>query len=285
MDLSIIIVNHNTKRLCTDTVKSIFTSTNSIDYEIIIVDNSSKESETFDLEDKRVKILSGVENKGFGNACNIGADIAIGRYVLFLNSDTLVQKDCLKKCVDYLDNNSLVGCLGVRTVLKNGTFDHGCKRGFPTPFNALCYILKLDKLFPKSKKFGGYRLSYLSETETNEVDAVSGAFMMIPRSVLQKSGGFDESIFMYAEDLDLCYKIKELGFKVVYYADTWLIHLKGQSGLKTKNLEVIRHFENGLRTFYDKYYLEKNNFLVNGLVHLGIKLNCMVMRIKAKVSK
>lgn len=285
MDLSVIIVNHNTKQLTAQTIKSIFNTTKDITYEIIVVDNSSKEREYFEMNDSRVKILLNVENKGFGHACNIGAKKAIGRYLLFLNSDTIMQNQTLQKAVKYMDTYKNTGCLGIKTLLPDGSFDHGCKRGFPTPFNSLCYILGLDKLFPNSKRLGGYRLSYLSNNQTCMVDSVSGAFMMIPRAVFQKSGGFDESIFMYGEDIDLCYVIKEMGFDVVYYADVYMLHLKGQSGLRAYNPTVLKHFHNGLRTFYDKHYKKKYNFFVTFLVHFAIGLRYRLMLLKGRLKK
>ncbi len=285
MDLSIVIVNYNTKSLTTQTVKSVISSTEGIDYEIIVVDNSSKTSEYFEMEDKRVKILSRVENKGFGHACNIGANIAIGRYILFLNSDTIMKRGTLKGAVKYMDSHSDIGCLGIKTLLKDGSFDHGCKRGFPTPFNSLCYVLKLDKIFPKVKKFGGYTLNYLSQNETNEVDSVSGAFMLIPRRVLSKVGLFDESIFMYGEDIDLCYRIKKAGFKVVYYADVWMTHLKGQSGLHTKSPLVIKHFHDGIKRFYDMYYKDKHNFAVTFLMHSAINIRYALTLMISKIRR
>lgn len=283
MDLSIVIVNYNTKKLTSQTVKSVIDTTKGIDYEIIVADNSSDSSQYFTSEDKRVKVIPNVENKGFGNACNIGAKMAVGRYVLFLNSDTIMQKDTLEKCVKYMDIHSDIGCLGIKTILKNGEFDHGCKRGFPTPFNSLCYVLHLDKIFKNSKKFGGYTLSYLSIDETNEVDSVSGAFMLIPRKVLDEVGLFDESIFMYAEDIDLCYRIKLSGYKVVYYADAFMIHLKGQSGLHTKNKQVIYHFHNGIKIFYDKYYRDKHSFVVTFLMHSAINIRYVLTLLRSKI--
>lgn len=276
MDLSIVIVNYNTKALTEQTVNSVIATTNGIDYEIIVVDNSSNTREYYNSSDSRVKVLSKVENRGFGYACNIGANIAIGRYVLFLNSDTIMQKDTLNGAFDYMDKHRDIGCLGIKTLLRDGTFDHGCKRGFPTPFNSLCYVLKLDKIFPKVKKFGGYTLNYLSQNETNEVDSVSGAFMLIPKSVIGKVGLFDESIFMYGEDIDLCYRIKMAGFKVVYYADVWMTHLKGQSGLHTKSPVVIKHFHDGIKRFYDMYYKDKHNFIVTFLMHSAINLRYII---------
>ncbi len=283
MDLSIVIVNFNTKDLTKQTIDTVCESTENIDYEIIVADNSTNPVESYYPNDTRVKLIKDLPNNGFGNACNIGTAKAIGRYVLYLNSDTLIGKGTLEKCVKYMDENHDIGCLGIKTVLPDGKLDHGCKRGFPTPWNSLCYVLGLDRLFPENKKFGGYRLSYLSENETNEVDSVSGAFMLIPRAILSKSGGFDESIFMYGEDIDLCYRIKNMGFKVVYYAEGLMIHLKGQSGLNTKNKVVIKHFHNGLRVFYDKYYKEKYSALVTFLMHTAINLHYCLSLIRAFV--
>ncbi len=274
MDLSVIIVNHNTKKLTEQTVSSVAATTRGVDYEIIIVDNSSDKSEAYPADDSRVKLIANVENKGFGHACNVGVNIAIGRYILFLNSDTIMHKGSLKKCIDYMDKHVDTGCLGIKTTLKNGDFDHGCKRGFPTPFNSLCYVLKLHKLFPDSKKFGGYTLSYLSTDETNEVDSVSGAFMLIPKQVLGRVGLFDESIFMYGEDIDLCYRIKKAGYRVVYFAEASMTHLKGQSGLHTKDPAVIRHFHRGIKRFYDMYYKDKYNIFVTLLMHGAINIRC-----------
>ncbi len=278
MDLSIVIVNFNTKELTKQTIDAVCSSTQNIDYEIIVADNSTLPRESYYEEDGRVKLIKNLPNNGFGNACNIGAAKAIGRYVLFLNSDTIVQQGTLEKCVKYMDTNHQIGCMGIKTILPDGTFDHGCKRGFPTPWNSLCYVLGLDKLFPEKEKFGGYRLSYLSNDKTWEVDSVSGAFMMIPRAILTKTGGFDESIFMYGEDIDLCYRIKNMGFQVVYYAEGLMIHLKGQSGLNTKNKTVIKHFHNGLRVFYDKYYKDKHSLAVTFLMHSAINIHhCMAL--------
>lgn len=284
MDLSIVIVNHNTKKLTAQTIQSVFDTSNDVKYEIIVVDNSSKAEEEYSSEDSRVKVITKVENKGFGHACNIGVNYAVGRYILFLNSDTLMQEDTLRKCVEYMDSHIEVGCLGVKNVLADGSVDHGGKRGFPTPFNSLCYLLGLHKLFPNNKKLGGYTLSYLSDDESCEVDSVSGAFMLVPKNVLNIVGLFDESIFMYGEDIDLCYRIKQRGFKVVYYADAFFIHLKGQSGLHKKDEAVIRHFHNGLKIFYDKYYKKQYGFYITLCVHAALWLKCELSILIARLT-
>lgn len=282
MDLSIVIVNYNTKELTGQTVRAVFDTTHKIKYEIIVADNSSDKSRAYTCDDPRVHVIDNVENRGFGYACNIGAKTASGRYVLFLNSDTIMQEDTLDKCIAFMDADPDIGCLGIRTLLKDGSLDHGCKRGFPTPFNSFCYVLGLDRLFPKSKIVGGYRMSYIDEHQTAEVDSVSGAFMLMPKALFDKSGGFDESIFMYGEDIDLCYRVKLMGHKVVYYAEGLMIHLKGQSGLNTKNPVVIKHFHNGITVFYDKYYKDKYNILVTWMMHGAIKLRYVLSLIRAR---
>lgn len=274
MDLSIIIVNHNTKDLCNQTIQSIFRTTNGINYEIIVADNSSVESEKFTSSDPRVTVLPNLPNKGFGTASNYGANRSSGKYILFLNSDTIMQKNTLKKAVDYLSAHSDTGCLGIKTLLGNGEFDHGCKRGFPTPLNAFAYFFKLDRLFPKSKTLGGYRLTYIDQNQTSEVDCVSGAFMLMPRDIFEKTKGFDENIFMHGEDIDLCYRIKALGKKVVYYADVYMVHLKGKSSLYTKNTDTIKNFYKGITFVYDKYYADKHGKIGTALLHGAIGLKC-----------
>ena len=210
MDLSIIIVNYNTKALLEQTIISILETTHDISYEIIVVDNASVDGsyEMIKSNYKNVIVVRNENNLGFSKANNIGISHAGGRYVLLLNSDTVVQKDCLKKCIDYLDGNRNVGALGCKIVLPNGKLDKACKRGFPTPEASLFYILKLDKLFPGSKKFGKYNLTYIGDDEISEVDSLVGAFMMVRFGVIKEIGLLDEDFFMYGEDIDWCMRIK-----------------------------------------------------------------------------
>lgn len=286
MDLSIVIVNYNTKKLCEQTVEYVLASDikEGFSYEVIIVDNSSKKEEVFSFIHPDVRILERVENHGFGHACNIGASQAKGETLLFLNSDTIVEKDTLLKSWGYLADHPQIGALGIKTLLQDGSLDHGCKRGFPTPINSLCYFMKLDRCFPHNRFVGGYRLSYLDPDKTAEVDAVSGAYLMIPKRIFQNMGGFDESFFMYGEDIDLCYRIKQAGYQVVYYAESTMIHLKGQSGLKSKNPIVIRHFYHAMDLFYDKHYKEKYGILMGMMIHSAIWIKCHWSLLKSKNS-
>ncbi len=284
MDLSIIIVNYNTKKICENTINHVIKNTENIEYEIIVTDNSDIKSEELNYNNKKVKIIK-INNKGFGNACNIGSKYANGKYILFLNSDTIVFKNTLDKCVDFIKKNSDIGVLGIKTYLSDGkTLDHGCKRGFPTPFNSMCYILGLDKLFPYNKTFGGYRLTYLDENKSHYVDSVSGAFMLMPLELFKSLKGFDESIFMYGEDLDLCLRVKNKNLKIFYYADAEMIHLKGKSGLSTNNKKVLKYFYDGIKVFYKKYYKD-SNFIIMKSVCFFIDIMYIISYIKLCVKK
>lgn len=276
MDLSIIMINFNTKKLTEQAVASIFQCSPKISFEIIIVDNSSDETQRYDMNQDGVCIFSHIANKGFGNACNFGAEKASGRYLLFLNSDTIMHKETLEQCVSYLDNHNRVGALGERTLLEDGTLDHACKRGFPTPSASFYYFIGLDKKHPKSHKLGAYRQTFLDEHSVGEVDAVAGSFLMMPANIFQGIGGFDESFFMYGEDLDLCYRIKEKGYQIVYYGQASITHLKGQSGLHTKSKIVIYHFYNAMQIFYKKHYRKKYRLLVSAAVFFAIKLKYII---------
>lgn len=269
-ELSIIIVNFNTAALCRAALDAVRRTTRQVDWEAVVVDNSTDPAQLYADSDPRVRVLGGVENHGFGHACNLGLRQAQGRYVLFLNSDTQVGEGALDRSVAYLQAHPQVGALGIRTLLPDGSFDHGCKRGFPTPANALWYFLGMDRRHPHSRRFGGYRLTYLPQEETNLVDAVSGAFLLAPLPLLRELGGFDETFFMYGEDLDLCYRIKALGYQVVYYAGAQMVHYKGQSGLCSQNPVVIRHFYRAMTLFYEKHYQKKYPFFVGWAVHFAV---------------
>lgn len=273
MDLSIVIVNYNTKELLRQTVESIIKTSFGFDYEIIVVDNSSKDNSVEMVREnfESVVLIANSSNLGYAKANNMGINKAAGRYVLLLNSDTIVLEDCLQDCVKYMDNNKNIGALGCRVVLRNGELDHACKRGFPTPEASLYYLLKLDKLFPNSRRFGQYDLTYLPQDEINEVDVLIGAFMMVRKHVIDEIGLLDEDFFMYGEDIDWCYRIKAAGYINVYYPRQKIIHYKGASSRKRRFM-TIYEFHRAMLLFYKKHYLHKYNFLVTLTVYTGVAL-------------
>ncbi|WP_425806371.1 glycosyltransferase family 2 protein [Desulfitobacterium sp. Sab5] len=285
MDLSIIMINYNAKELTAKAIQSIYDTKPQISFEIIVVDNSSDETQVYRNKSLKANSVIRVENKGFGNACNIGAANARGQYILFLNNDTLMHERTLDTCVRYLQHHPHVGVLSARILLENGLLDHACKRGFPTPISSLYYFCGLDKRFPKSKKYGAYRQTFIEVDSISEVDSVAGSFLMMPNTVFEKVDGYDETFFMYGEDLDLCFRVKNNGFSVVYYGPVCITHLKGQSGLHTKSPLVTYHFYNAMLLFYKKHYLKKYNWLTTIAVYLGIKTKYALAVLKIRLDK
>ncbi len=282
MDVSVVIINFNTKELTAQAVKSVQDTVKKASCEIIVVDNSSDPAECYQASLPGVTVLTGVENRGFGHACNLGAAHAQGDLLLFLNSDTVVHPEAIDRTADYLKGHPEVGVVGIRTLLEDGTFDHGCKRGFPTPAASLYYFLGMDKKHPDSKKYGAYRQTFLPEDKTAETDCVSGSYMLMPRLFFEELGGFDETFFMYGEDIDLCFRVREAGKKVVYFAEASITHLKGASGLHTKSKEVVYHFHHAMKIFYRKHYLKKYNVFVTAAVYSGIWAKYRLTLLKMK---
>ncbi|ALB44135.1 glycosyltransferase family 2 protein [Clostridium beijerinckii] len=285
MKLSIIIVNYNTYDLTKQTIESVIKEHHNFNYEVILVDNASSDGSINKLQDKfrnivtikKLHIIINKDNLGFAKANNIGVKFARGKYILLLNSDTVLKENCLEKCIVKMEKDKNIGALGCKVVLANGELDHACKRGFPTPKASLYYFLKLHEKNPS--KYGQYNALHLREDDIGEVDCLTGAFMLMPKLIFDKAGGLDEDFFMYGEDIDLCYKIKELGYKILYYPEAQIIHYKGGSSKKRRS-KVIYDFHQAMWIFYKKHYYKKYNFAVTFLVFIGIWLKYLVQIIK-----
>lgn len=286
MKLSIIIVNYNTYTLTKQTIDSVLEKKLPFEYEIMLVDNASMDDSMVKLQEDYkdiireglLKITLNDANLGFAKANNIGMRKSKGEYILLLNSDTYVVEDCLQQCMQYIEryntetaiqgeNECKIGALGCKVILPDGSLDHACKRGFPTPKASLYYFLKLHK--KDKEKYGLYDALHLDEDETGEVDCLMGAFMLMPREALDKVGLLDEDFFMYGEDIDLCYRIKEGGYKILYYPEASIIHYKGGSS-KKRRTKVIYDFHNAMWIFYKKHYIKKYSLWINALVYTGI---------------
>lgn len=271
MNLSIIIVNYNTKELTRQTLQSIYKYNHNLDFEVIVVDNNSTDDSVDMIKEEfqQVLLIRNQDNLGFSRANNIGIKKAKGKYILLLNSDTVIMEDTLEVMFNFMESNPNVGAAGCKVVLPDGSLDKACKRSFPTPQNALYNALKLDKLFPHNKKFGEYNLTYLDEDEIHEVDCLVGAFMMVRKEAIEEVGLLDENFFMYGEDIDWCYRIKKAGWKIVYYPKTKIIHYKGGSS-KKKNPKLIYEFYRAMYLFFEKHYKDKYSQLTKYIVYLGI---------------
>ncbi|HEY5123355.1 MAG TPA: glycosyltransferase [Ignavibacteria bacterium] len=255
-DVSIVIVNYNVRDLVDNCISSIYSANNkNHKIEIFFVDNNSIDGSVKYIKEKypEVKVISNDKNIGFSKANNIALKQASGEYILILNPDTVLEEGTFSKMINFCEQNKDTGAVTSKLILSNGKLDSACKRSFPTFSVALPRIFGLSKLFPKSKIFGKYNLTYLDENKTYEIDSVCGAFMFIPKKILDVTGFFDEDYFMYGEDLDLCFKIKKNGFKVYYYPEVTTIHYKGESTRKT-HLSYVNNFYGAMRIFIQKNF-------------------------------
>lgn len=290
--LSIIILSYNTREItftCLDTLTDSLQNFTSIQAEIIVVDNASTDESVQMLKDfnKRIKsknitfkTILNKTNEGFTKGNNTGLKEAKGKYILFLNSDVIVKKINWEEVLDYMDKHPYIGVLTVRVELPDGKIDPASHRGFPNLWNSFSYYSKLEfvtKYIPLFNRiFGGYHRVYQSLDSIHEIDSPSGAFFLSSRELLNELGGFDETFFMYGEDIDMAYRIKQKGYKVMYYPGAMVIHLKYQSGLKQENSKTQdttrKHFYDAMKIFYKKHYASKYPNLVNKTVNYFIDL-------------
>ncbi len=255
MQLSVIIVNYNVKFFLEQCLCAVQKACINMEAEIFVVDNNSTDGSREYLLPKfpGVNFIWNNINAGFAKANNQTLAAAKGKYILFLNPDTIVPEDCFEKCMDFFNANPTAGALGVHMVDGSGKFLKESKRAFPSPLTSLYKLTGLATLFPRSKIFAKYYLGHLTENSNHEVDVLAGAFMMTPRKVLTLTGSFDEIFFMYGEDVDLSYRIQKAGFKNFYFAATSIIHFKGESTGKG-SLNYVRLFYKAMSLFVKKHY-------------------------------
>lgn len=255
IDLSIIIVNYNVKEFLKNLLQSLEPALKNLRAEIIVVDNASTDGSPEFIEQNfpTVKLIRNKINVGFGRANNQAMEIASGKYFVLINPDTIVKENTFEKLIDFFNSTRDAGMVGCKVLNPDGTLQLACRRSFPGPWTSFTKVTGLSTLFPKSKLFARYNLTYLDENETNEVDAISGAFMMFKKEVYEKIGGFDQQFFMYGEDLDLCYRTQQAGYKVYYVPNTEIIHYKGES-TKRSNIDETRMFYDAMHLFVKKHF-------------------------------
>ncbi len=271
MDISVIIVNYNVKYFLEQCLYSVQAALTGVKGEIIVVDNNSTDESIAYLQPRftGVHIIANKENTGFAKACNQGLAIAKGKYILFLNPDTIVPEDCFEKCITFFNTTPDAGALGVKMIDGSGAFLKESKRSFPSPLTSLFKLAGLSALFPKSKLFGRYHLGHLDNNQTHAVSVLAGAFMMIRKNILDTIGGFDETFFMYGEDIDLSYRIEEAGYKNYYFAGSTIIHFKGES-TKKGSMNYVHLFYNAMSIFVRKHYGQGKAGVFSSLIHVAI---------------
>ncbi|MFZ2202408.1 MAG: glycosyltransferase family 2 protein [Microgenomates group bacterium] len=298
-DLSVIIVNYNTKDLLADCLRSVFAAAapkNGL--EVVVVDNNSSDgsSQMVAKGFKQVKLVRNKANLGFARANNEGYKVAKGKYLLFLNSDTVVKRYSLVKPLKFLKNHPKVGAVTIKLVLGNGTLDIDNHRGFPTPWASFCHFFGLSGLFPHSTIFNPYHLGLAKLNRIHTIPVAAGSFLMLPAKLFDQIGRWDEAYYFYGEDIDLCYRINEAGYKIIYYPKVSTIHLKGaSSGLRketaaiTKSdratrIKVAKSSVEAMKIFYKKFYSKKYPAFITWLVLSAITLKGWLRVIKHRLT-
>lgn len=277
MKLSVVIVNYNVKYFLEQCLLSVRRACSDLQAEVFVVDNNSVDGSVEMVRQKfpEVILLANTENYGFSKANNQAIAQAKGDYVLLLNPDTVVQEDTFIKTIGFMDEHAEAGGLGVRMIDGSGRFLPESKRGLPSPRVAFYKMSGLARLFPKSPTFGSYHLGYLNEMETHAVDVLSGAFMLIRRSVLEQIGYLDETFFMYGEDIDLSYRITKAGYINYYFPGTSIIHYKGES-TKKSSVNYVFVFYNAMVIFAKKHYSASQAGWFSLLIRFAIWVRALV---------
>ncbi len=307
-DLSIIILSYNTKEITLDAIRSIEEhypkEVASGNYEVIVTDNASTDGSFAAFEGykkhTKIKVFQPIDNGGnigFAAGNNKGLPYATGRYILFLNPDTIVYPKTLTYMVEFMDAHKEAGASSCKLINKDGEMDFNSHRGFPTPWNAFAYFSGLQRVFPKSRLFAGYTQGWKDMRTTHEVDAVEGAFLLVRREIGEKIGWWDEDYFFYGEDLQFCYDIRKLGYKIYYVGEVSIMHIGGaSSGIKKKsqnittaNLEGKKRVQaarfEAMRIFFKKNYSETYPAFVQKTIYKGIDILHKRALAKLKVQK
>jgi GT2 family glycosyltransferase len=280
MRLSIIIVNYNVKHFLEQCLCSVRKAITGMQAEVIVIDNHSTDNSLGYLQKKfpEIQFIANKENVGFAKACNQGLHKSTGEFVLFLNPDCIVPEDCFRKCIQFLESHADAGALGIKMLDGRGRFLKESKRAFPSPLTSLYKLIGLSRLFPRSPVFSKYHLGHLNENNDHAVDVLAGAFMMLKREVVEKTGGFDETFFMYGEDVDLSYRIQQAGYKNYYFSGSEIIHFKGESTRKG-SMNYVRMFYKAMSIFVTKHYGGRRAGIFNFLIHLAIWLRAAMSAI------
>ena len=274
MDLSIVILNYQTFELTKNTINSIFEYEYPFSYEVLLVDNASGDDSLSRLKDyfkDNVIFIESRENNGFAAGNNQALKIAKGKYQLLLNSDTIVWENTLESIYYYMEKHTDVGATGCRVLLENGDLDKACKRSFPNVKNSFFRLFHI----PTKSKDDNYNLDSLPDDGVYEIDCLTGAFMFIRKEALDEVGFLDETFFMYGEDIDLCFRIKQAGWKIVYYGKSKITHFKGASSKKQKS-KLIYEFYRAMYIYYKKHHANESFFITNFVVYVGIALLCIL---------
>jgi len=254
MELSVIIVSYNVRDYLRQALSSVIMAAEKIIHEITVVDNHSSDGspEMVRKEFSSVMLIASETNEGFAAACNRGIRASSGEYLLVLNPDTYVQPDALEKALSFMREHPEAGTAGARMSDGGGRFLPESKRGFPSPLTSIFKFTGMGRLFPRSALFNAYYIGEKPNDKICRADILTGAFMMIRREALNRSGLFDTSFFMYGEDIDLSWRIRKAGYFNYYLPDVNIVHYKGRSAMTEKE-SSLKHFYGAMKLFSLKH--------------------------------
>ncbi|HMP93868.1 MAG TPA: glycosyltransferase family 2 protein, partial [Phnomibacter sp.] len=286
MQLSIIIVNYNVKHFLEQCLYSLQKACQGISAEVWVVDNASTDDSLAYLKPlfAWVNWVEAGANLGFSRANNLALEHCTGKWVLFLNPDTLVPEDCLQQCLAFAEEHPKLGALGIKMVDGSGRFLPESKRAFPGPLTSFYKLTGLSALFPQSPTLARYHLGHLSPHQNWTVDVLAGAFMWVRRQVLLQVGSFDEQFFMYGEDIDLSYRIQAAGWQNWYFANSAIVHFKGES-TKKGSLNYVRMFYQAMHLFVGKHYRGGKAVVFRLFIKLAIMLRALASATSRIVKK
>ncbi len=284
IDLSVIIVNYNVKFYLEQCLVSVLEASKNLNVEIFVVDNESTDGSVSYISERfpTVHLIANDENVGFGRANNMAVTAAKGKYVLFLNPDTVVPEDCFELCIRYMDEHPDCAALGPKLIDGIGEYLPESKRGFPSLSVAFFKITGLNRLFPKSAKINGYYMGHLPENEIHTVDVLVGCFMFMRKAFLDEHGAFDPDYFMYGEDIDLSYRVIQAGYQNVYFPETTVIHYKGESTQKG-SLNYVKMFYEAMMIFSQKHLSKSQSWMYDMFLSLAIILKGTMSIIVSKL--
>lgn len=254
MELSVIIVSYNVCDYLRQAIRSVRTASPGPETEIIVIDNDSSDGSASMVESEfpEITLIASASNEGFSAACNRGIAASSGEFILILNPDTIVFPDALHKALLFMRSHPDAGAAGARMTDGEGRFLPESKRGFPSPLTSFFKLTGIWRIFPRSALFNAYYLGHLPDENTCRADILTGAFMLLRRKALEQAGLFDTRFFMYGEDIDLSWRIRQAGWHNYYLHDVCITHFKDKSASLNRESSDF-HFYEAMRIFAEKH--------------------------------
>ncbi|MAT42046.1 MAG: hypothetical protein CL609_06865 [Anaerolineaceae bacterium] len=288
MDISFCIVSYNSAEIIKKCLDALLTSDfQGLKIEVIVADNGSSDQsvEILTQEFPEVFIIQNDENLGYTKAMNLCIKKATGKYVVQLNPDTISLKDTFIKLFQWMETNPDIGICTPKILNRDGTLQKQCRRSFAKPWDVLTYFLHLDRVFPKSKLFGRYLLTYRSNDEIFDVDAVSGSCMFIRSKVFTDVGLLDERFFAYQEDADFCFRTKQKGWRTVFYPYAEIFHWGGLGGSRHRPYRAIYEWHKSYFLYYQKNLAKDYFFIINWFMYFAMLIKLIFSMIGAAIAK